>query len=106
MFAMTEKIETAVLTDRPIAEPAEAGTRKAALWVCDHCQVWRGSQNGYQPEARYLLRLAEPHTELFKWEDYRGWREQADIAQLCPECGRETAHPRFSLLGQVNGRAA
>lgn len=106
MMTMREMMETAVLPNVLINEPVEASAHKAALWVCDQCRVWWGSQNGPQQEARYLLRLAEPHTPLFRWEDYRGWREKAATAHVCPECGHEVAHPRFSLLGQVNGRGA
>ncbi len=78
----------------------------AALWTCDHCQVWWGSQKGPQSEARYLLQLAEPNTELFKWEDYRGWREKAATEQVCSECGQAVTSPRFMLFGQANGRVA
>jgi len=100
MLTMIDEMETAVSPNGSSNEPA------AALWVCDACQVWWGSQNGPNREARHLLRLAEPNTTLFKWEDYRGWREQTATAHLCPECGHQAAHPRFSLMKQVNGRAA
>lgn len=100
MFTMIDKMETAVFPNGSSKEPT------AALWVCDQCQVWWGSQNGPNREARHLMRLAEPNTTLFKWEDYRGWRETGTNAHVCPECSQEAAHPRFSLVGQVNGRVA
>lgn len=106
MFTMTDKMETAVTPNVIIHEPIEASGPKAALWVCDECQVWWGSQNGPQPEARYLLQLAEPNTQLFKWEDYRGWREKTETEHICCECGQAAANPRFSLFGQANGRVA
>ena len=104
MMTMRQMMETAVLPNVPMIEPANAGTPKAALWVCEQCQVWWGSQNGHQQEARYLLRLAEPNSPLFKWEDYRGWREKTINAHVCLECGQEVANPRFALLEQANGR--
>jgi hypothetical protein len=106
MFTITDQMETAVLPHIQINQPVETGGHGAALWVCDPCQVWWGSQNGPQPEARYLLKLAEPNTQLFKWEDYRGWHEKVGSEHVCFECGQSTSAPRFSLLGQVNGREA
>jgi len=88
----------------PASQPPEVATSEAqmaALWVCDQCQAWWGSQNGPQREARFLLRLAEPYTHLFKWEDYRGWREKAAEAHVCPGCRHEVAQPRFTLLSQL-----
>jgi hypothetical protein len=106
MFAITDKIETAVFPTTLSQEPTQTIMPTAALWVCDACQVWWGSQNGLQPEAHYLLQLAEPNTQLFKWEDYRGWREKTATEHVCSDCGQANAYPRFSLIGRANGREA
>lgn len=106
MLTMTDKVETAVIPHIIPPEPVETSGPTAALWVCGECQVWWGSQNGPQPEARYLLQLAEPNTQLFKWEDYRGWREKAGAEHICSECGQAATNPRFSLIGQANGSVA
>jgi hypothetical protein len=104
MFTTIEKSETAVIPEAKVYETTPTSAPVAALWRCDACQTWWGSQDGRQPEARFLLKLAEPHTALFKWEDYRGWREKADGAHICADCGHEAALPHFSLFSQANGR--
>jgi hypothetical protein len=74
------------------------GLEAAALWRCDHCQVWWGSQDGRQKEARLLLRMAEPNSNLFGWDAYRGWRVKRAEANICPDCGQRAQFPRLTLL--------
>lgn len=73
----------------------------AALWACQDCQVWWGSQNensnGNAEDARYLLLLVQPHTTLFDWTDFRGWRNRTAEANLCPQCDHPATTPRFTL---------
>jgi hypothetical protein len=78
-------------------KPLDADVLSASLWTCQACQVWWGSQVGGHDEARYLLRLASPNTTLFEWINFRGWHLKADEANKCPECGQQTATPRFTM---------
>jgi hypothetical protein len=80
-----------------INNPLGAGVLSASLWACQVCQVWWGSQVGNHEEARYLLRLASPNTDLFEWINFRGWHLKADEANKCPDCGQQTGVPRFSV---------
>jgi hypothetical protein len=100
MLTTVDKVDTTIISDIKINEPVEAEMGIAALWVCDQCQVWWGSQNSHQPEARHLLQMAEPNTHLFKWEDYRGWREKGAENNTCPDCGRVAPLPRLNLFAK------
>lgn len=106
MLTTTSQVDAVIKLNGHSHEPIAPETQMAALWVCDPCQVWWGSQNGRQREARFLLQLAEPNTPLFKWEDYRGWREKGTAAHVCPDCGREVTLPRFTLLSQAGRNEA
>lgn len=93
-------VETAKISEQPGMAVVTAG-----LWRCDHCQVWWGSQTGNLPEAHHLLTMAEPNTGLFLWEEYRGWHEKADEANVCPECGRQIPFPKLSLFSPIGSQA-
>jgi hypothetical protein len=99
-------LNLAMVSGMEIEETAVAHQHEAALWVCSECRVWWGSQSSDHRDAHYLLHMAEPNTKLFLWEDYRGWRLQAEEANLCPDCGRGAPLPRFILLSQANGYGA
>jgi hypothetical protein len=74
------------------------GTSEAgALWYCDSCRVWWGSQVGEQPQTSFLLRLPEAVTSALGWENYRGWK-YANDAPSCPNCGTRAARARFSVV--------
>ena len=73
---------------------------RVALWKCGQCQVCWGSQTDDRVKAHYMLKMAELNTDLFLWEDYRGWRVKAEEANLCPECGQLTQLPVLTLLPQ------
>ena len=101
MFATALKTATAVIPSGGSHAAGESSALMAALWECEQCQVWWGSQSGDMPEARFLLQLAGPNSHLFPWENYRGWREKLGMAPMCPECGREASFPRSTLLGRA-----
>lgn len=75
----------------------------AGLWKCDNCQVWWGSHIDSATDAHDLLSMAEPNTNIFLWDEFRGWREKANEANICPECGRVMLFPRFGLFSQASG---
>ena len=106
MFAIARDNVKAIVAGAPIPAANETGMPLAALWECHQCHVWWGSESRHVPEARFLLQLAEPNTDLFKWEDYQGWRVKAGAAHVCPLCSAASTHPRFTLHGRSNGRAA
>lgn len=91
-------LDSEMVTKAEKSEQLEVEIQPVALWVCGPCQAWWGSQGGDPQEERFLLRMAEPHTHLFKWEDYRGWRSQAAEANVCPACGASASLPRLTLL--------
>jgi hypothetical protein len=68
----------------------------AVLHRCQGCEVWWGSSQGYSPSDHQVFRLAEPHTDRFLWEDYRGWRNGAE-SDNCPECGEKVTGPEHTL---------
>ncbi len=59
----------------------------AVLCRCQDCGVWWGSSRQYSHQDSQIFRVAEPHTDQFLWQDYRGWRHE-DEANVCPECGK------------------
>lgn len=85
-----------------VKEQAKIAFVAAALWTCDSCQVWWGSQATNHPDAHHLLSIVGPDTDMLLWEDYRGWRVKADEINVCPDCGRPAVFPLFSLLSQTD----
>ncbi len=73
------------------------GTSEAgALWYCDSCRIWWGSQIGEQPQTTFLLHLPEAVAVKLGWENYRGWK-YANSAAICPSCGARIASASFSV---------
>jgi hypothetical protein len=79
-----------------------AGQDFAALFRCRACFSWWGSSRLDVPEKRLLYRLVEPHSTVYLWVDYRGWRQEGN-AGLCPECGQEADEADFALSFDEKG---
>ena len=60
----------------------------AVLCRCQECGIWWGSSQQFSLQDFQVFRVAEPHTDLFLWEDYRGWVNGTE-ADSCPECGEK-----------------
>ncbi|MCA9898974.1 MAG: hypothetical protein H6654_01560 [Ardenticatenaceae bacterium] len=67
----------------------------AVLYCCPDCQVWWGSSEHQTLQDNQVFRLAEPASDMFKWEDYRGWR--SGDPHTCPECGQHIEKPSYTL---------
>ena len=67
----------------------------AVLYRCPDCQVWWGGNQHNTLKDNLVFRLAEPDSDMFKWEDYRGWR--SDDAHTCPECDQHIDKPSYTL---------
>jgi len=63
-----------------------------AIWICDKCHSWWGSQNGKRPSTNILTRL-DTAGLLPPWEMYRGWKLVAEQTPNCLECGNIVALP-------------
>lgn len=68
----------------------------AALYRCQECQVWWGGSQGHSLLDYRVFCLAEPNTDLFLWQDYRGWRNGTE-PDSCPECGGKEIGPAHSF---------
>jgi hypothetical protein len=63
---------------------------RGAAWKCSHCEIWWGSQVGKARQTRFLMQLPSTLAEDLPWDEYRGWKEKPQNAQLCPNCGAES----------------
>ena len=63
-----------------------------AIWICNKCHTWWGSQIGKRPSTNFLTRLDQAGL-LPPWEEYRGWKLIAKQASHCLECGNHVASP-------------
>ena len=63
-----------------------------AIWICNKCHSWWGSQIGKRPSTKFLTRL-DTAGLLPSWEMYRGWKLVAEQAPNCLECGNIVAMP-------------
>jgi hypothetical protein len=77
-------------------EQMEITTIDEALWKCDRCQAWWGSQADGRGGSRLLLDLPEAFAEVLPWDDYRGWKIAGAEISVCPQCGNTVMHPLFS----------
>ncbi|MBE0670896.1 MAG: hypothetical protein IH588_09940 [Anaerolineales bacterium] len=62
------------------------------IWVCNHCNIWWGSQVGNHPSTSFLKKLDDSGL-LPAWDAYRGWRLVFEQASTCLECGDSIAVP-------------
>lgn len=75
-------------------EKTQTGT---ALWCCQQCSIWWGSQLAEEPETWSLFRLHKPLTNPLLWPDEApAWKIAGPDPSVCPQCGavmmkRETA---------------
>lgn len=71
----------------------------ACLYRCEACSVWwaRG-QLPYQGKEYLIFRVVEPYEDLFRWDDFRGWRYRAEEAHICTNCGEPAMEPAFALF--------
>ena len=77
----------------------EEVARIACLFRCDACAAWWGQ--GCMPirgNEHLVFRVLEAYEDQFRWEDYRGWRTVSVVRSVCPDCGRLTPKPVFSLF--------
>jgi hypothetical protein len=76
----------------------------ASLFRCKDCNSWWGGSEIDVPQKRLLWRLVEPYSDTYLWEDYRGWRQEADAGR-CANCGEDTGKAdyvlRFDDQGEV-----
>jgi len=63
-----------------------------AIWICNQCHTWWGSQIGKRPSTNFLMILDRAGL-LPSWETYRGWKLVAEQAPICLECGNHVAIP-------------
>ena len=63
-----------------------------AIWICEHCNIWWGSQVGKSTSTNFLMKLDEAGL-LPSWEDYRGWKLVLEQGPVCLECGDSIALP-------------
>ena len=63
-----------------------------AIWICNKCQTWWGSQIGKRPSTNFLMMLDKAGL-LPSWEGYRGWKLVAEQAPICLDCGNHLAIP-------------
>jgi hypothetical protein len=66
---------------------------KEALWICDSCDTWWGSEPTAAPATWRLYRLAEPAaTRLGEWRHHcPSWLVAGPDPSVCPECGLKMA---------------
>ena len=63
-----------------------------AIWICNKCHTWWGSQIGKRPSTNFLTMLDKTGL-LPSWEGYRGWKLVAEQASNCLECGNHLDMP-------------
>ncbi|WP_420642518.1 hypothetical protein [Candidatus Leptofilum sp.] len=69
-----------------------------ALWQCDHCSAWWGSQPYAQP-TRFMLELPIEQLTALGWDNFRGWRlgNNPNI-NTCPVCANEVSQPSYGAV--------
>ena len=80
-----------------------AGRLIAALARCDSCHQWWASSEPHAEQTELLLRLVEPHSETYLWQDYHGWYGTAE-ALVCPNCGQAANAAEIELRFDDHGR--
>lgn len=63
-----------------------------AIWICNHCNTWWGSQIGKEPSTNFLAKLDKAGL-LPSWDSYRGWKLVLKQAPICLDCGDRIAKP-------------
>jgi hypothetical protein len=81
-----------------------AGQAFASLFCCKACHSWWGVSKIDVPQKHLLWHLVEPYSSTYLWEDYRGWRQEADAGR-CTGCSEDAGEAdyvlRFNDQGEV-----
>lgn len=63
-----------------------------AVWACEECQVWWGSQSYVKP-TNLLLDMPKALSQQLPWHEFRGWKT-FDTA-VCPQCQHAQEAPVY-----------
>ena len=63
-----------------------------AIWICESCNIWWGSQIGKHPTTTFLIQLDKVGL-LPSWDSFRGCKLVAEEASICLECGTLITQP-------------
>jgi hypothetical protein len=83
-------------------QKAYAGRRIAAIYRCAACRRWWISSDLDIPATRLIFRFVEPHLQRYLWQDYLGWRREAET-RGCAACARQITDPACQLRFDNDG---
>jgi hypothetical protein len=85
-----------------IVKPALAGQVIANFYRCRGCSAWWIATDLDAPESNLAFELVEPHGERYLWQDYAGWRLDAEDGR-CKSCDQENDAPDCTLRFDEKG---
>lgn len=75
----------------------------AAIHCCEICEQWWVNSEEDRPGTHLIWRFVEPYSSKYLWQDYKGWRKDAD-PKCCPTCDRQTPESDCVLRMNEEGK--